>query len=139
LGDGGIEVVRNLATALLDAKLVIAASGTVTLETALSGTPMVVVYKTSALTYFLARLLVRIPRIAMPNVLASETIVPELIQGEAVPERIAEEVVRMLGSPEMYGKISERLISIRHDLTREGGIAELARKALSLAERSGSG
>ncbi|MGH7806424.1 MAG: lipid-A-disaccharide synthase, partial [Candidatus Binatia bacterium] len=63
--------------------LVIAASGTVTLETAVLGRPMVIVYKVSRTTFFFARLLVRVPFIGMANLIAGRRIVPELIQDEA--------------------------------------------------------
>ena len=63
-------------------------SGTATLETACSGTPMVVVYKTSVLTYWIARLVVRIKNIALVNIVAGKTIVPEMVQHDATVERL---------------------------------------------------
>lgn len=72
-------------------------SGTSTLETALMLRPMVVVYKLSWLSYLVARLLVRIAHFALVNILAGRRIVPELLQRQASPERMAAEVNRLLG------------------------------------------
>ena len=77
--EGYVTVTRRGIADLGGARFVIASSGTVTLQTAMSGTPMVVIYRTSGLTYLLARSMVKIPWIAMPNVLAGEAVVPELI------------------------------------------------------------
>jgi lipid-A-disaccharide synthase len=128
-------VTENGIGELSSAKLVIASSGTVTLQTAMSGTPMVVIYRTSGITYALARSLVRIPYIAMPNVLAGGRVVPELIQGDASPKRIAGEADRLLSDSGLYRGTSERLISLRDSLRREGGMDELAARALEMAVR----
>lgn len=72
-------------------------SGTSTLEAALMLRPMVVVYKLSWLTYLVGRLLVRIAHFALVNILAGKGIVPELLQREASPARMAAEVERLLG------------------------------------------
>ncbi|MDD3642765.1 MAG: lipid-A-disaccharide synthase [Candidatus Krumholzibacteria bacterium] len=128
-----VSVAERGDSMLPRAALAIAASGTATLQAALSGTPPVVVYRTSTPTYLLARALVRIPWIAMPNVLAAETIVPELIQGGASPERIAEAAAGILGGPDRYRDLSRRLIGLRSALERPGGIDALARIALEMA------
>jgi len=91
LVDGRTEEVVGAS----DAALV--KSGTSTLETALMLRPMVVVYKMSWLTYAVARLLVRIAHFALVNVLAGRGIVPELLQREASPARMAAEIERLLG------------------------------------------
>jgi lipid-A-disaccharide synthase len=75
------------------------ASGTATVECALLGCPMVVVYRMSAFSYAIARLLVRVPHIAMPNIILDERIVPELVQGQASPEALAHELSTYLDSP----------------------------------------
>lgn len=129
-----LSVSEHGTSILPRASLVIAASGTVTLQAALSGTPAVVVYRTSAPTYLLARSLVRIPRIAMPNVLAGEAIVPELIQDAASPERIARAAAGLLDEPDRFREVSGRLIGLRTSLDRPGGIDLLARIALGMAD-----
>lgn len=76
--------------------LVLVASGTATLEATLLGTPMVVVYRTSWASYSVARRLVKVSHIALPNLVAGRPVVPELVQSSASPERIAEEALRIL-------------------------------------------
>jgi lipid-A-disaccharide synthase len=116
------------------AALALAASGTVTLQCALSGTPAVVSYRTSPLSYAIGKSLVKIPWIAMPNVLAGRGILPELIQSEGTPERIAEEAESILGDPERYRAMSADLISLRRALGGQGGIMKIAEMALRMAE-----
>jgi lipid-A-disaccharide synthase len=78
----------------------IVASGTATLESAFFRMPFVLVYKVAAPTYLAGRMLIRVKHLGMPNVLAEREIVPEFIQGDANPEAIAAEVMRLLDSPE---------------------------------------
>lgn len=115
------------------AALALAVSGTVTLQTALSGTPMVVGYRTSSVTYRIGRSLVKIPWIAMPNVLAGRGVVPELIQGEARPERFAEEAARLLEDPARFRSVSLDLVGLRERLRGKGGLARVAEAALRMA------
>ena len=87
------------------------ASGTATVEAALLGVPMVVVYRVSALTYTLGRPFVRVPHFAMVNLIAGRGVVPELIQDDFTPENVAAEVLSLLGN-------RERLEGMRRDLLR---------------------
>ena len=73
------------------------ASGTATLEGALLGVPMVILYKVNPISYLLGRMMVNVRHIGLPNLLAGREVVPELIQGAATPWRIAEEVAALLG------------------------------------------
>ncbi len=73
------------------------ASGTATLEAALMERPMVVVYRLAPVTYAVARLLVKVPHFALPNLLLGERVVPELLQGDVTPARICAEVARLTG------------------------------------------
>jgi lipid-A-disaccharide synthase len=116
------------------AALALAASGTVTLQCALSGTPAIVSYRTSPISYAIGKSLVKIPWIAMPNVLARRRIVPELIQSEGTPDRIAEEAGSILGDPGRYRAMSADLISLRRTLEGQGGIRRIAEMALRMAE-----
>jgi lipid-A-disaccharide synthase len=116
------------------AALVLAASGTVTLQCGLSGTPTVVSYRTSPVSYAIGKALVKIPWIAMPNVLAGRTVLPELIQGAGTPERIAGEAASILGNPERYRAMSRDLMSLRRALEGQGGIKRIAETALRMAE-----
>ncbi|MBI2428071.1 MAG: lipid-A-disaccharide synthase [Ignavibacteriales bacterium] len=86
-------------------------SGTATLETACNGTPMIVVYKTSPITYWIARLVVRIKNIALVNIVAGKTIVPELIQGAVTVNSLVKEAKMILKQPQriMEMKVKEKL------------------------------
>jgi lipid-A-disaccharide synthase len=112
-------LLRHAAAALVK-------SGTTTLEGALAGTPMVVAYRTSALTYQIARRVVRVPHIALANLVAEERVVPELIQDSVTPERLAAELLPLLrpGSAERERMIAG-LARVRARLG-EGGAAERA-------------
>jgi len=107
------------------ADLALVASGTATLETALLERPMVIMYRLAPLTYALARLLVRVPFIGMPNLIAERRIVPELIQGEVTPTRIAAEATRLLTDAQAYSVAQEGLREVRQRLGG-GGAAERA-------------
>ncbi|HSG28733.1 MAG TPA: lipid-A-disaccharide synthase, partial [Candidatus Krumholzibacterium sp.] len=133
--DGRIEISNDAVGELAEADLVIAASGTVTLQAAISGTPLLVVYKTSPLTFLLGKSLVKIPHIAMPNVLAGERIVPELLQREVNADRIAKEALAILGDPEAYRAMSARLLSLRDMLHKRDGLKGLAERVTGMCGR----
>jgi lipid-A-disaccharide synthase len=95
-------------------------SGTATLESAISGTPLIVLYKTSPLTYLLAKTLVKIPNIGMVNIVSGEKIVPEFIQSGAKPERIAREMERILTDKVEYERIKTSLGRVRDKLGEKG-------------------
>jgi lipid-A-disaccharide synthase len=104
---------------------VLVASGTATLETALLERPMVIVYRTAPLTYALARRLVSVPFIGMPNLIAGRAVVPELIQDDATGEHMAAAVARFLDDPAYAATTREALAEVRHALG-DGGAAERA-------------
>lgn len=113
------------------ADLVLLSSGTATLETALLERPMVIMYRLSPLSYGLARILVRVPFIGMPNLILGKAAVPELIQGDVTPERIAEEARRILGDPARAAAIRADLARVRALLGEPGA----ARRAAGIAVR----
>ncbi|HVP36950.1 MAG TPA: lipid-A-disaccharide synthase [Terriglobales bacterium] len=100
--------------------LLLATSGTATLESAISGTPLIVLYKTSLFTYLLAKNLVKIPDIGMVNIVAGKRIVPEFIQSEAKPERIAREMERILTDRIEYERIKNDLTEVKDKLGEKG-------------------
>ena len=128
------EITADGLEKLGDAHLVIAASGTVTLQSAISGTPIVVIYKTSPITFNIGKRLVNIPHIAMPNILAGRKIIPELLQREANAARIAGEAIDLLKDGDAYRRMSADLLRLRESLDREGGISLVARAALRMAD-----
>lgn len=88
LEEPGIRRVEDGRALLAHAAAALVKSGTTTLQAALAGTPFVTVYRTHPVTFLLARRLVRVPHVALANLVAGERVVPELLQGEATPERI---------------------------------------------------
>jgi len=95
-------------------------SGTATLETALLLKPMVVVYRTSFLTWLLARLMIKIPNIALVNVVAQKRVVPECVQFEATGKRIAAELDKMIQDPSLVGTIEKELQQVKDSLGGPG-------------------
>jgi lipid-A-disaccharide synthase len=115
-----VERDRYEAVAASDAAAV--ASGTATLETALLGVPMVVVYRMNPLTYLLARSVSGVPHIAMPNLIVGHRLVTELVQGECRADRIAAELRRVLTDPSVGAAMRRGLMSVRDRLGRPGAI-----------------
>jgi lipid-A-disaccharide synthase len=113
---------------------VVSVSGTVTLEIALVGTPMVIIYKLSPLTYLLAKRLVKVDNIGLCNIVAGETVVRELIQAEANPAMIADEIGSILTDAGHAGAIREKLAAIRGRLGGGGASANVARLMLATME-----
>jgi len=114
--------------ALAAADLAIVSSGTATVEAALLGTPMVVVYRVSPTTAFVLRRLrlVRAPFFSMVNLIAGKRVVPELIQDDFTPQRVAEEVERLLGSRETREQMKRDLGAVRSRLGPGGAIERAA-------------
>ena len=112
--------------ALAAADVAIVSSGTATVEAALLGTPMVVVYRVSLTTAFFARRLVQAPFFAMPNLIAERRVVPELIQDGFTPERVAEETLRLLASPAAREQMKRDLAEVRSKLGPGGAIERAA-------------
>ena len=111
------------------ADLALVASGTATLETALLGIPMIIVYKISMLSYFIGRLFVHVKNIGLVNIIAGKTIVPELVQGDASGKRIAAESLSILKNGERRQKMIKELEAIRARLGEPGA----ARRAAQIA------
>lgn len=103
---------------MLDLSIVV--SGTATLENACLGIPMLVIYRTNWLTYFLAKQLIKVPYISIVNILAGEKIVPEFIQNQASGQNLAELAVKWLKDPVETEKIRRRLVAIRKRLGSSG-------------------
>lgn len=123
LKDTGLDVrvLRERMYELLRASdAAVVASGTATLETSLIGTPMVIVYMVSYISYLIGRLMIGVSHIGLPNIIAGRTVVPEFIQGEVTPENISKEIVDILVDPERRESISQGLEGIRSGLGRSG-------------------
>jgi lipid-A-disaccharide synthase len=114
--------------------LALVASGTATLETAVMGVPMIIVYRVSTFSYWVARALVRVPYIGLVNLIAGEKIVPELIQKEVTPENLSREALRLLEAGEGREVIIKNLQGIR-DKLRKGASRRTAQIALEMMHR----
>lgn len=109
------------------------ASGTATLETALFATPLVVIYRTGRLNYAIARRLVKIPRIGLPNIVAGAEVAPELIQGDLTAERLAALVAPWLDDPDARAAQAKGLEVVRERLGGPGASERAARLLWDLA------
>ncbi len=118
------------------ASVVICASGTVTLEAALLGTPMVVIYRFNWFTYLMGRLLVDVQYISLVNILAEKQVVTELIQKQAHPSRIASEALSLLEDNQRRKVIEADFISIRKKLGPSGASTRVAELALALCRQN---
>jgi lipid-A-disaccharide synthase len=123
-----------LTTAIYDlmsaADVVLTKTGTATVECAIIGTPMVTVYKTGWLNYAIARRVVKVPFIAMPNLIANKSVVPELIQDQATPTAISEQALRILTDPKQEQSQREGLAMVRERLGAPGAVG----RAVTLIE-----
>ena len=126
-----VEIVQNERfKAVADAHLAICASGTATLEVGLLGTPMIVVYKVSRWSYLLGKALVRLPHIALVNLVLGERVVPELIQHKATPEEIAETASAILRDRDRIQAMRDKLGGLRARLGEAGASRRAAEKIL---------
>jgi len=123
--------------AVAAADVAIVVSGTATLETALLGTPLIVIYSVSALTYMIGRMLISVEHIGLVNIVAGKSVAPELIQHEANPERIAAEVLKILNDAGRRKVMQEELSLLREKLGRPGAAKRVARMALTLMQNPG--
>lgn len=111
--------------------IALSSSGTATLESAVLGTPVVVMYRLSPATYFLAKKLVRLPHFSLVNIVAGRNVVPELIQDDVNGLRIAHEV-RKLVQPDVYRDVTEALAEVRAKLGEPGTAARVAQEIITM-------
>lgn len=127
-----VQVARDQASEVMAASdVLLVASGTATLQAAVVGTPMVLVYRVPWLTYWLARWLIRIPWIGLVNIVAGRSIVPELIQQDATSERMSLEVSRLLADERAAGLMRAELRKVRDALGSPGASRRAAAAVLA--------
>lgn len=115
------------------ADLALATSGTVTLEAALCGLGSIIVYRTSAINAFIARRVINIPDIGLPNIVAGRHILPELLQEDFTPEKVAQEALHLL-EPERNARMKKDLAYVKERLGQPGAVDRVAQLVLKIAE-----
>lgn len=118
---------------------ILTVSGTVTMEIALLEVPMVIIYKVSPLTYQVGRHFIKVDHIGICNIVSGERVVPEITQYDIEPERVADELARMLTDREYSGTIRHKLRRVRSLLGESGASERVARLALGLIDRTTGG
>lgn len=133
----GVTVLEGVTRDVLSAaRVAIVASGTATVETGLTLTPMVVVYRLSALTYALGKPLVSVANYAMVNLIAGRVVVPELIQSDFTPERVSEETLKILDDGPARARMLQDLEEVRSKLGKGGATSNVADEVMPFLARS---
>ncbi len=131
-----IEVVSDGVEKVFErSDVIVAASGTVTLQAAIHGMPMVIIYKVSPISFWLGRALVRVPSIGLVNLVAGERLVPELVQHEASAENIASALELMLSDASQLNHLKRRLFALRDVLGGGGASERVADLALEMLQQ----
>ncbi|SRR5579883_356499 len=131
VADASIQVVEGYTwDVLAQSELALAASGTVTIEAALLGIPMVTFYRVNALSWILGRWLVRAPFLCMVNLVAGRRVVPELIQRDMTAEGIADEALRLLDDPARRAAMQADLAEVAGRLRTERDPMEIAAESI---------
>ena len=114
------------------ADLAIVTSGTVTLEAALCGLGCEILYKSSPVSFWIAKRVVKIPNIGLPNIVAGRQIEPELLQDDCTPEKIADTALELLG-PERFARLQRDLQEVKEKLGEPGAVKRVAELVLRMA------
>lgn len=135
-GGPAVDIVAHRTYEVMAAAdAILIASGTATLEAALLGAPMVVCYRVSRISELISRLLIRIPWISLPNIVAGRVVVPELLQDDATGERLAAEARRLLAEPASAAAQRTAFAELRSRLG-EPGVGQRAARAVLAAARA---
>jgi lipid-A-disaccharide synthase len=135
-----VRLVNEARAALLHARASVVASGTATVEAALIGNPFVVVYRVSPLTYAIAKRLVKVPHVAMANLIAGKRVVPELIQHDFTATNIVQQIERLLPEGAPRQSMMEELARVHGLLSKRsagGAIDRVAAITLDMLGISG--
>lgn len=124
-------VEQDTYNAVANSDFAVVASGTATLETAILQTPMLIFYKVSPLTYLIAKFILRIGDIGLPNIVARKKIVPELVQHSS-PETMVKMILSYLEDRPKYQEVRDNLAQLKHDLGEEHAYANTAKFVASL-------
>lgn len=120
------------------ADFALVASGTATLETGILGCPMAILYRVSALTYFIGKRVVNVPFLGLVNLVAEEQLAPEFLQSECTPENVATHVIEMLSDDKALAETRQKLGRVREKLGGPGASRRVAEVVCELAGASSS-
>jgi lipid-A-disaccharide synthase len=115
--------------------LALVASGTATVETAILGVPMVLLYRASAITFWIGKRVIKVPFLGLVNLVAGERVIPELIQDDLTPDRLAHEALEILEDGQKREIMIEKLGMVKQRLGRGGASERTARIALEMLNR----
>ncbi|HKO56303.1 MAG TPA: lipid-A-disaccharide synthase, partial [Thermoanaerobaculia bacterium] len=133
--DANVRIVGHRdGQSIADADIALSSSGTATLECAVVGTPVVVMYRLTPATHWLAKKLVKLPHFSLVNIVAGKEVVPELLQQDVTGERIAAEVWK-LADPERYAAVVRELEDVRGRLGGPGASRRAAEAVMSVLRR----
>jgi lipid-A-disaccharide synthase len=132
-GIAAATITADTDNVLAAADVVVTASGTATVQAAIHGVPMVVVYRLSPLTYAIGRNFVRVDHYCMVNLIAGERVVPELVQDDFTPERVAGETLSLLTDQPRRDAMRRSLAEVRSRLGGPGASDRAARAVLDVA------
>jgi lipid-A-disaccharide synthase len=136
LPNAGLDNLRLIENdtynALSAADLAVVASGTATLETAIIGTPLIIVYRASTLNWRLFRPLINVPFVGMPNLIAGREIAPELLQDDMNPGNLAKQITEMLDDPDRLLRLRADLAVVRDALGAANASERAARRIFEL-------
>src|SRR5262249_45009383 len=136
IGSTNLRVIEHdTYNAVAASDLAVVASGTATLETAIIGSPLIVVYRASQLNWRIFRPLINTPFVGMPNLIAGKEIAPELLQDDLNGEKLAELIVEFLNDPARLRRSRHDLAEVREKLGEANASERAARRILDLIEQ----
>lgn len=133
--DSSFKIIQGFTYDIMNiSDLLITASGTATLEGAIIGKPMVIIYKVSLISYWIGRLMIKVDKIGLVNLVSGKKVVPELIQNDANPYRIAQEAFSILKNPNTYQQMKNEISKVRFMLGQPGASDRAAQIITSLLQ-----
>jgi len=131
-----VEIISDgVETVFARSDVIVAASGTVTLQAAIHGAPMVIIYKVSPISFMLGRALIRVPNIGLVNLVAGRQLVPEFVQNAASAENISAAVEKMLADRVQLNHLKKQLFALRDVLGGAGASDRVAELALGMLQK----
>jgi lipid-A-disaccharide synthase len=131
-----VEIISDGVEAVFErSDVIVAASGTVTLQAAIHGVPMVIIYKVSPISFMLGRAMIRVPNIGLVNLVAGRQLVPEFVQNAANAENISSAVAEMLTDRIKLNHLKKQLFALRDVMGGAGASDRVAELALGMLQK----